>query len=125
MTTRAVAAVTLALTLACSAIPAMAQQPRDAKPGTDSTREADRSSVGAKSVTGTVKKTTDKGFVLVGREPGQKEREWAFALDAGTRINADAKVKGARELREGDTVTVTYSDRDGKIVATSVQVMTR
>ena len=115
---RRAAAVALALSLACSAIPAAAQQ----KPGTDTTREADRSSLGTRSVTGTVKKTTDTGFVVVGRESGQKDKEWAFVLDAGTRIEAGGK--SATELRAGDAVTVTYTNRDGKIVAQSVTVKT-
>ena len=75
---RRVAAVALALTLACSAIPATAQQ----KPGPDPARGGDRSSVGMRSVTGTVKKTTEKGLVVVGRETGQQDKEWAFVLDA-------------------------------------------
>ena len=116
---RRVAAVALALTLACSAIPATAQQ----KPGPDPARGGDRSSVGMRSVTGTVKKTTEKGLVVVGRETGQKDKEWAFALDAGTRV--DAGGRSATELREGDPVTVTYTNRDGKIVAQSIKVNTR
>ena len=113
---RRVAAVTLALTLACSLVPAAAQQ----KPGPDPARGGDRSSVGMRSVTGTVKKTTEKGLVVVGRETGQKDKEWAFVLDANTRIEAGGK--SATELREGDAVTVTYTNRDGKIVAQSVKV---
>jgi|SRR5258705_7655424 ribosomal protein S17 len=113
---RRVAAVALALTLACSAIPATAQQ----KPGPDPARGGDRSSVGMRSVTGTVKKTTEKGLVVVGRETGQKDKEWAFVLDANTRIEAGGK--SATELREGDAVTVTYTNRDGKIVAQRVKV---
>ena len=62
------------------AIPAAAQQ----KPGPDPARGADRSSVGMRSVTGTVKKATEKGLVVVGRETGQKDKEWAFVIDAGT-----------------------------------------
>ena len=113
-----VAAVTLAFTLACSAIPATAQQ----KPGPDPARGGDRSSVGMRSVTGTVKKATEKGLVVFGRETGQKDKEWAFVLDAGTRIEAGGK--SATELRAGDAVTVTYTNRDGKIVAQSVTVKT-
>lgn len=116
---RRVAAVILALALAYSAIPAAAQQ----KPGADPARGSDRSSVGSRSVTGMVKKTTDNGFVVVGREAGQKDKEWAFALDAGTRV--DAGGRSATELREGDAVTVTYTNRDGKIVAQSIKVNTR
>jgi hypothetical protein len=116
---RGVAALTLALTLGCSAIPAAAQQ-RDVKPGSDTTRAADRT----RSVTGRVKMTTDKGLVVVGREAGQKDREWAFVLDPATRIESGGKAQVASELREGDAVTVTYTDRDGKVVAQSVKVGT-
>jgi hypothetical protein len=121
---RGAVALTLALTLGCSAAAAVAQQ-RDVKPSTDTAREADRSSVGTRSVTGTVKRTTDKGIVVVGRETGEKDREWAFALDASTRIEARGQVRGADDLRQGDPVTVTYTNRDGKIVAQSVTVNNR
>lgn len=98
----------------------------DPGPGSDArsdpARGADRSNLGTRSVTGTVKKATDNGFVVVGREAGQTDKEWAFALDPATRIDAGGKMKGANELREGDAVTVTYTNRDGKIVAQSVKV---
>ena len=120
---RAAVAATLALVL-CSAIPVGAQQ-QDVKPGTDTARESDRSKLGTHSVTGTVKKTTDKGLVVVGRETGQKDKEWAFALDPATRIDVGGKVQVANEVREGDTVTVTFTNRDGKIVTQSVEVKAR
>jgi hypothetical protein len=111
---RRVAEVILALAFACWVVPAAAQQ----KPSPDPA--ADRSSVGMRSVTGTVKKTTDKGLVVLGRETGQKDKEWAFVLDAGTRIDAGGKSEA--RLREGDAVTVTYTNRDGKIVAQNITV---
>jgi len=107
----------LALALACYASPATGQQPE--VKATPAARE-DASKMGMRSVTGTVKKTTEKGLVVVGRETGQKIKEWAFVLDAGTRIEAGGK--SATDLREGDAVTVTYTNRDGKIVAQSVSV---
>lgn len=112
--------VILALAFACSAVPAVAQQ----KPAPDPARGAEPSSVGMRSVTGTVKKTTDKGLVVVGRESGQKDKEWAFVFDAGTRIDAGGKT-AATDLREGDAVTVTYTNREGKIVAQRVTVGAR
>jgi hypothetical protein len=118
----AAVAAALALILACSVVPAAAQQP-DAKPKTDA-RDADRS-VGTRSVTGTVKSTTDKGIVIIGRDTGEKDREWAFVLDTSTRIKAGGQVRGASDLRPGDPVTVTYTNRDGKVVAQSVTVNTR
>lgn len=122
---RGAAVVTLALALVCSAISAPAQQQRDVKPGTDMARKQDLSKLGTRSVTGTVKKTTDNGLVVVGRETGQADKEWAFSLDAGTRIDAGGKAQATSALREGDAVTVNFTDRDGKIVAQSVKVNTR
>ena len=114
---RGVAAITLTLTLVGSVLPAVAQS-RDPKPATDSTIL----NTHPRTVTGKVKMTTENGFVVVGHETGQKDRDWAFVLDGATRVNADGKVRAARDLKEGDPVTVTYTNRDGKIVAQSVKV---
>jgi hypothetical protein len=119
---RRVVAVTLALTLAFSAAPATAQS-RDAKPTRNTSGETDRSPVGTRSVTGTVKETTDKALVVFGHEKGNKDQEWAFVVDANTRIGA--RGQGASDLRQGDAVTVTYTTRDGKVVAQSVSVKPR
>jgi hypothetical protein len=113
---RGVAAVTLALTLACAVVPAAAQ----VKPTTDTAREANRSSVGTGSVTGTIKQTMDNGLVVVGRETGKADREWAFTLDASTRVDRAGRVQAVSDLRQGDPVTVSYTNRDGKVVAQNV-----
>ena len=118
---RGLVALTVALALGASAIPAAAQQQRDVKPGTNTVREHDSSKLGTRSVTGTVKDATANGLVIVGRETGQDEKEWAFAVDTGTRVDPGGKAQ-ARELRAGDPVTVTFTDRDGKIVAQSIKV---
>ena len=121
---RGITAAALAVMLMGSAVPAVAQQGA-AKPAAESARTEsgkDEAKIGPRTVTGTVKATTDKGFVVVGRETGQKDKEWAFALDGTTRVNAVGKARTAKDLREGDPVTVTYTNRDGKIVAQSVTV---
>ena len=114
---------TLALTLACYAVSAAAQQPA-ARPTPAAARE-DASKMGPRSVTGSVKTATDKGLVVIGHEEGQKDKEWAFAFDGNTRIDADGKMRPATELRAGDAVTVSYTNRDGKIVAQDVRVNAR
>jgi hypothetical protein len=126
---RWVTAGTLALVLACSAVAATAQS-REGKPARNTSGETDRSPVGTRTVTGTVKETTDKALVVVGRETGKKDQdkkdqEWAFVVDANTRIGAGGRTQGASDLRQGDPVTVTYTTRDGKIVAQSVSVNPR
>lgn len=110
----------LALTLACYAVPAAAQQPA-ANPTPGQARE-NASKMGTRSVTGSVKTATDKGLVVVGHEEGQPDKEWAFAFDGSTRIDAGGKSRPATELREGDAVTVSYTNRDGKIIAQNVKV---
>ena len=111
----------LALALVWYASPAIGQQP---KPGPAATRE-DTSKMGMRSVTGSVKTATDKGFVVVGHEEGQKDLAWAFVFDGNTRIDADGKTRPVSELREGDAVTVSYMARDGKMVAQNVKVKAR
>jgi len=124
MAMRGITAAALAVMLMGSVVPAVAQQGA-AKPATESVKTESgkaEAKIGPRTVTGTVKATTDKGFVVVGRETGQKDKEWAFAVDGATRVNAVGKAQTAKELREGDPVTVTYTNRDGKIVAQRVTV---
>lgn len=115
---RAFVAAALALTMAGYALPAAGQQP-DTKPRPAAVSQGTSK---MRSVTGSVKTATDKGLVVVGREAGQKDKEWAFALDSATRIDAGGTMKAAADLREGDAVTVTYTTRDGKVVAQHVTV---
>jgi hypothetical protein len=77
------------------------------------------------SVTGTVKTATDAGIVVVGDEPGNTQREWVFAVDDHTRIEAGGNTRPLTALKEGDSVTVTYEDRAGKVVAQRVTVNPR
>lgn len=116
---RAAVALTLAVSLACVATPAIAQ---DVKPGTGAVRETDKASR-TRSVTGTVKTRTDNGLVVMGREAGQtNDKEWAFALEPGTKIESAGKPQVVSALREGDAVTVTYTDLEGKVVARNIKV---
>jgi hypothetical protein len=113
----------LALTLACYAMPAAAQQP-ETKPSPAAARK-DASKMGPRTVTGSVKTATEKGLVVVGHEQGQKDKEWAFAFDGGTKVDADGMTRPATELREGDAVTESYTSRDGKMIAQNVKVNAR
>jgi hypothetical protein len=113
----------LALTLAFCAMPATAQQP-EAKPSPAAARK-DTSKIGLRSVTGSVKTATEKGLVVVGHEQGQKDKEWAFAFDGTTQVDADGMTRPATELREGDAVTVSDTSRDGKMIAQNVKIKTR
>jgi len=77
------------------------------------------------SVTGTVKTATDAGIVVVGLEPGNTHREWVFAVDDRTRIEAGGQTRPVTALKAGDSVTVTYDDRGGKVIAERVTVNPR
>jgi hypothetical protein len=77
------------------------------------------------SVTGTVKTATDNGLVVIGLEPGNTQREWVFAITDQTRITAGGQARPVNGLKAGDSVTVTYDDRDGKVTADLVTVNPR
>jgi hypothetical protein len=62
----------------------------------------------------------DNGLVVVGREAGKADREWAFILDASTRVDRAGQLQCVVYLRQGDPVTVSYTNGDGKVVAQSV-----
>lgn len=79
------------------------------------------SNLGTPTVTGTVKSAAPDGFVVRGVEQN-KEREWAFSLDDRTAVRKNGQTAAKADLREGDRVTVNYTERDGKIVAQSVTV---
>ena len=72
-------------------------------------------------MTGTVKSANPDGFVVRGVEK-DKEREWAFSLDDRTAVRKSGQTAAKADLKEGDRVTVNYTERDGKIVAQSVTV---
>ena len=105
--------VALGLFLAVSGGPAVGQQ----KPPEEKSR------MNPRSVTGTVKAMTDGGFVVEGKDPSGKVRDYAFVLDGGTRMEAPPGGGSPRALRQGDPVAVTYAERDGKIVAESVKLL--
>lgn len=74
-----------------------------------------------RTVTGTVQSTSANAIVVRGMEK-DKEREWAFSVDDKTTVRKGGQGHSAAALKEGDRVTVNYSERDGKIVAQSVTV---
>ena len=74
-----------------------------------------------RTVNGTVQSTTGTAIVVRGMEK-DKERDWAFSVDDKTTIRKGGQGASAATLKEGDRVTVNYTERDGKIVAQSVTV---
>lgn len=112
----------IAVALALGTVGPVWAQSKDAKPMPEASRTADKATIGTRSVTGTVKSKSDHGLVVLGRESGQTDKEWAFALDPATKIDAAGKARQLAEMKEGEQVTVTYTNRDGKIVAQTVTV---
>ena len=75
----------------------------------------------AKSARGTVKSAAADSLVVAGKEKG-KEAEWTFAVDPSTKIKKGGKDITAADVKAGDSVSVKYSEKDGKMVASSVTV---
>jgi len=74
-----------------------------------------------RTVIGTVRSTTANAIVVRGIEK-DKERQWAFSVDDKTTVRKGGHGKSAATLKEGDSVTVDYAERDGKIIAQNVTV---
>jgi hypothetical protein len=84
-------------------------------------KAAKPSKLETRTVNGTVQSTTGTAIVVRGMEK-DKERDWAFSVDDKTTIRKGGQGASAAMLKEGDRVTVNYTERDGKIVAQSVTV---
>ncbi len=71
--------------------------------------------VSAKSARGTVKSASADSLVVA-----SKDKELTFAVDPSTKIKRGGKTATAADLKEGDAVTVKYTEQDGKSVAQTV-----
>lgn len=69
----------------------------------------------AKSAKGTVKSASADSLVVAA-----KDKEYTFAVDPSTKVKKAGKDATAADLKEGDSVTVRYSEKDGKTVAQTV-----
>ena len=68
---------------------------------------------------GTVKSAGADSLVVAGKSKG-KDTEWTFALNDKTKIKKAGKDVTAKDLAEGDKVTVRYMDEGGKMTAMNV-----
>lgn len=71
------------------------------------------------TATGTVKTAGADNIVVAGKSKG-KDTEWTFALNDKTKIKKAGKDVTAKDLAEGDKVTVRYMDESGKMTAMNV-----
>lgn len=107
----------LGFTVLVSAVPVHAQTTPGSTPKATSGEK-----MVPKDITGTVKQVNKDGLVIIAREADGKSREWAFALDASTRMETSDRATAASALKVGDAVAVTYVERSGKVVAQSVRL---
>jgi hypothetical protein len=113
---RRATAVILALGLTAAVVaPALAQD----RPATGEKATTSGRKTSAGNVMGTVKTTASDAIVVVGRE-NDKDREWAFAIDGKTTIRKGQQAAVATDIKPGDRVSVTYTQRGGKVVAQTV-----
>ena len=76
--------------------------------------------VKAKSAKGSVKSASEGSLVVM--STGKEKKDLTFAVDAKTAIKKGGKAVTAKDLKEGDAVTVSYTEADGKMMAKSVTV---
>jgi hypothetical protein len=104
---------------------AAAQTPPPATKTDDKKMEKDASMKKAAHHTavGTVKTVGPDNIVVGGKSKG-KEMEWTFGLNDKTKIKKAGKDVTAKDLAEGDKVTVRYMDEGGKMTAMNVTAST-
>lgn len=102
--------------LTASAFPALAQPA--AKPRAQA---AAAPAVQASTARGMVKSVSETRLALDGKQAGSGT-ETHFVLDGHTVFQRLGKTLTAKDVKLGDPVTVTYSMRDGKAVASRVWV---
>lgn len=100
---------------------AVAQTPPPATKTDDKKMDKDASMKKAAHHTavGTVKTAGTDNLVVAGKSKG-KDMEWTFALNDKTKIKKAGKDVTAKDLAEGDKVTVRYMDEGGKMTAMNV-----
>src|SRR5215468_1654814 len=102
---------------------AVAQTPPPATKKDDKKADIDKDASMKKmphhTAVGTVKTVGPDNIVVAGKNKG-KDTEWTFALDDKTKIKKAGKDVTAKDLAEGDKVTVRYIDEGGKMTAMTV-----
>ena len=102
---------------------AVAQTPPPATKKDDKKADIDKDASMKKmphhTAVGTVKTVGPDNIVVSGKNKG-KDTEWNFALDDKTKIKKAGKDVTAKDLAEGDKVTVRYMDEGGKMTAMNV-----
>jgi hypothetical protein len=88
------------------------------KPGGAKTGEKQ---MATKSASGSVKSGGADSVVVAGKERG-KDAEWTFAVDSKTKIKKAGKDIPVADLKPGDAVQVTYTERGGKALAQAITV---
>lgn len=105
--------------------PALAQAPatpaKPAAPAATATPAAPAAPA-VKQVTGMVKTATADSVVVSTGKDKLSMKDMTFGLAADTKIMKDGKAITAKDLTDKDTVTVHYSEADGKMHAKSVAV---
>ena len=99
-------------------VQAVAQEAKP--PASAPAKAAEKPAAKAKSAKGSVKSASEDSLVVV--SSGKDKKEMTFALDAKTMIKKAGKAVTAKDLKEGDMVTVSYSEDGGKMMAKSVTV---
>jgi Domain of unknown function (DUF5666) len=98
------------------AAPAPAAKP--AAPAKTDATKGDAKMAKPKSATGTVKTASADSIVVVDKD----KKEWTFAVSKDTKITKGGKAVEARYLAANDSVTIQFTEANGKMMAKTVLV---
>ena len=101
-----------------------AQQAPPAKPEKPTVEKAAPAKAAAKSqrLTGSVKSASEENLVLEVIQKDKSTKEYAFAVDPKAKLSRGGKAITVKDLKQGDSITVSFTEVDGKLVANAVAV---
>lgn len=76
----------------------------------------------AKRLAGSVKSASDESLVLEVVQKDKPAKEYTFALDPKAKLRKAGKAITAKDLKPGDPVSVSFTEADGKLIASAVTV---
>ena len=101
-----------------------AQQAPPAKPEKPAVEKAAPAKAAAKSqrLTGSVKSASEEGLVLEVVQKDKSTKEYTFALAQKAKLSRAGKAITVKDFNAGDSVTVSFTEANGKLIANTVSV---
>jgi cytoskeletal protein RodZ len=115
-------AVGVSLVLGILGLASAQQAPPAKQPEKPTAEKAAPAKAPAKRVTGSVKSASEESLILEVVQKDKSTKEYTFALDPKAKLSRAGKAITVKDLKQGDSLTVSFTETNGKLVANTVSV---